>query len=275
MSKIKSRTILLILVLIVLAAIALAVAIYMKPASLIPEKDPPAVPEQEAQQEIEFLPMRPFREVVISQTPVVSEAPDFFWHADFRKTEDLLAWDIHEFQGLSTYQIRTVGEEGYLFCESDGTSSALLQVVDIPITGDPVLSWDWKVDVFPTKSPSDSLSAKDANDFPMRIYVVFKAKVRFLSYVIQYLWDEHSALGEVAGSPYSGRVKMLVVESGKTAQEDVWIHEERNIRQDYKQLFGKDADVNIQAIGFMTDSDNTKSHTQASFRNMRIQLNNA
>jgi len=48
---------------------------------------------------------------------------------------------------------------------------------------------------------------------------------------------------------------MIVVESG-VAHSNTWLTEERNIYQDYLDIFGEEPPM-ISAVAIMTDSDNT------------------
>ncbi len=62
-------------------------------------------------------------------------------------------------------------------------------------------------------------------------------------------------------NPYSDRVKMIVIESGKEAL-NTWITEERNIYKDYVEAFGVEPPM-MSGIAIMTDSDNTKESATA------------
>ena len=54
---------------------------------------------------------------------------------------------------------------------------------------------------------------------------------------------------------YTGRVKMIVIESGPS-QLGRWIDERRDLRADYRQAFG-DQPPTISGVAIMTDTDNT------------------
>ena len=63
-------------------------------------------------------------------------------------------------------------------------------------------------------------------------------------------------VGTIVSNPYTERVKMIVVESGKDSS-NTWITEERNLFDDYVAAFGAKPPM-ISGIAIMTDSDNTK-----------------
>ena len=54
---------------------------------------------------------------------------------------------------------------------------------------------------------------------------------------------------------------MLAVRSGN-GQAGTWVHEKRNVREDYKRLFEKEIDV-IDAVALMTDTDNAGGQAAA------------
>ena len=54
----------------------------------------------------------------------------------------------------------------------------------------------------------------------------------------------------------------VVVDSG-TADLGKWMTVTRNLRDDFTKAFGWSPDRNVGGIGFMTDSDNTRSSAEA------------
>ena len=59
---------------------------------------------------------------------------------------------------------------------------------------------------------------------------------------------------------------MIVVESGP-AKLNTWMTEERNVYDDYKRAFGEEPPL-ISGIAIMTDTDNTRTDTQARYRDL-------
>ena len=123
----------------------------------------------------------------------------------------------------------------------------------------PRLSWEWKVIEFPTNKKNEVLGDKMDNDYAARVYVMFKGSTILTSEVIQYIWDDHFEEGEWRDSPYSSRVKLLVVEKGISDNDDGWVAEERDLYEDYRFLFGKAPSKPLSAVGVGSDSDDTKS----------------
>jgi Protein of unknown function (DUF3047) len=74
-----------------------------------------------------------------------------------------------------------------------------------------------------------------------------------------YVWDHRLAVGTEIASPYTNRVRYVVLNSGE-AQLGTWQAHQRNIADDFKRAFGAESDsvpaVNAILVG--ADSDNTK-----------------
>ncbi len=77
-----------------------------------------------------------------------------------------------------------------------------------------------------------------------------------------YVWASHGELGSIVDSPYTSRVKIIVLESG-AAKKGRWLSEKRNIRADYRVAFGAGEIPQISGVAIMTDSDNTGDQAMA------------
>ena len=81
------------------------------------------------------------------------------------------------------------------------------------------------------------------------------------SRIIGYIWDTTAPVGSIFKSEKTGTVTYIVVESG-TAKLGQWITERRNVAEDFKKVYGDDAD-NPGAVSVSVDSDDTKSSAEA------------
>jgi hypothetical protein len=72
---------------------------------------------------------------------------------------------------------------------------------------------------------------------------------------INYIWESNSPIGTIVPNPYTDRVMMIVVQSGRTKLNQ-WIHQERNLYEDFKKVFGREPPM-ISGVAIMTDTDNT------------------
>jgi len=191
----------------------------------------------------------------------------------FDKQEALKSWTEKVFKGKTNYDISQDEQgRGYLVAKSIGTSSALYMEVDVDLDLFPQLVWEWKAVTFPVKKKHQDLGDGSENDFAARVYAVFRGGTVFTTHVIQYVWDERFPVGETAHSVFSKNVKVLVVESGPPKDGQEWVTERRDIVKDYLMLYGKPPNKDLGAIALMTDSDNTRTESEANFRYLSIEL---
>ena len=175
------------------------------------------------------------------------------------------------FEGKSRYEVKPARDgTNALFASSRGTSSAIFREVNIPISERPILSWEWRAAKFPSRKKNQVLADKSDNDYAARVYVVFGKNNPWMSDMIQYVWDDYFPKGSHGQSPYSNRVKILVVEHGKKGADE-WKKERRDLVQDYEMLFGKHPHHPVRAVALMSDSDNTHTDSEAVFRWIRLE----
>jgi hypothetical protein len=75
-------------------------------------------------------------------------------------------------------------------------------------------------------------------------------------------------VGTNTKSPYTGRTEIVVLQNNSSPLE-TWVSEEVNVYKDYRRLFGEEPSE-VQGIGIMTDSDNTKSIALAHYRRLSV-----
>lgn len=160
--------------------------------------------------------------------------------------------------------------------ESENGASGLITRERIDLEQYPILEWRWKVE----KMPARADIAKDTtDDAAARVYVTFdydglglvdRIKLTLLrrfgyseapSRALNYLWATRREEGAGRPSPYTDQIMMLPVRSGST-HTGQWVHERRNVRADYRQVFGEDPPA-VNGIAIMTDSDNTGGTARA------------
>ncbi len=169
-------------------------------------------------------------------------------------------WDLKEFTGHSGIEI--VRDEGHvaLRLQTQNSSFALYRDVVVDLRQYPMLRWSWKA----IRLPSGGDARERATDDQVaQIYIVIPRWPfpRINSDVVGYLWDTRAGLGEKVTSPRANNVRSIVVESGYQ-RLGFWLSEERNVRQDYIELFGREPS-RVGKIALMTDSNDTRSETEA------------
>ena len=164
--------------------------------------------------------------------------------------------------------------------ESNESASGLTKIVQFNPKEYPYLSWRWKVN----KAISGTdVTSKSGDDYAARIYVMFKYDVKDLPEdeqsrvnwykffngklpplaTINYIWGNKMELGRIVSSPYTERVKMVILKNKKSLLQK-WHTEERNIYEDYKKAFGEEP-KDVISIAIMTDTDNTNSMAESYF----------
>jgi hypothetical protein len=123
----------------------------------------------------------------------------------------------------------------------------------------PILEWTWKAVALP--KGADARRA-ETDDEALQLYVVwprFPQAIR--SQIIGYIWDSTAPVGSIFRSRRSGTVTYVVVRSGP---KDLgkWVTERRNVREDFKRIYGEELDdPGGLAIGI--DSDDVKGTAEA------------
>jgi hypothetical protein len=180
--------------------------------------------------------------------------------------ESLMGWQEKVFKGTTVFKIIEDDGSPYLRSQSQDACSGLYVKTEHRATPDLWISWKWRAKEFPHKKRPELLSNRPEDDFAARVYVIFPASNFFRSDVIEYIWDKEIPSGTLADSPYSERVKLLVVRTGPPGVVNGgWVEEERNIYEDYLKLFGKAPRHPVGLVALMSDSDNTGTSASADF----------
>jgi len=188
----------------------------------------------------------------------------------FNKENSLEEWQEKIFQNKVVYSIKSAKGDGYLLAKSDSACSGLIYRISFDAKKFPLMSWEWKVAQFPDKSKPSSAKTGwvEKDDYAARVYVIFPSWNFMNIKSIEYVWDENLPEGTITKSPYFGNIKLIVAESGRKNMDN-WVSEERNIYKDYKKCF-RGAPPPVGAIALMTDTDNTLSTAEASYKNIQV-----
>jgi len=167
--------------------------------------------------------------------------------------------------GSPSYNFVIVEDEGRkaLRLRSEDDSSTIAKDIKgtIDLKETPVLEWMWKSTVLPKGGNS---CRKATDDQAGQIFVVwprFPEPVR--SRIIGYVWDTTQPIGTICKSEKTGTVTYVVVRSGE-AELGKWITESRNVREDFKKIYGEEPD-RPGALSLSIDSNDTHSSSEAFF----------
>ena len=170
------------------------------------------------------------------------------------------------------YALIRDGDIVVLEAKSSASASALAREVEIEPAELPIVEWRWKISNLIERA---DLHSKKGDDYPARIYVGFAYDSTKLSIferalyefyrllygaypptrVLNYVWDGKAPAGTIAPNAYTGRVMMIVVESGADGVGE-WRTARRNLLEDYRRAFGEEPPA-ISTLAVMSDTDNT------------------
>jgi len=186
--------------------------------------------------------------LVFTPQMAMSETIEKQWLGKFSQG-DMAGWEEKSFAEHTHYQLN---DAKVLQAESEQGASCLYRKARIDLQQTPWLNWSWK-----TQQVFENIDerSKKGDDFVARIYVVIDGGLLFWKTVaLNYVWSSSQALGDVWPNPYTSNATMLAVESG-AEHVGVWRSYKRNVREDFRQLLGKDVRY-IDGIALMTDTDN-------------------
>lgn len=209
---------------------------------------------------------------------------------NFSKQKDMLpkSWKPLTFGSIDEHTSYTLIDDENIKvvkAESNESASGLTKEVSFNPKDYPYLSWRWKVN---KSIAGTDVTSKSGDDYAARVYVIFKYDVKDLSKeeqssvnwykffngelpplaTLNYIWGNKSDIGKIVSSPYTQRVKMVILKNKKSKLKE-WHMEERNIYEDYKKAFGEEP-KNVTNIAIMTDTDNTSAMAESYFGDIII-----
>ena len=165
--------------------------------------------------------------------------------------------------GSPAYDFTVVEDGGkkvlHLKSKNEGSTISKEVKGKVDLKATPILEWTWKAVALP-KGGNSCLKATD--DQAVQVYVAwprFPEAVR--SRIIGYVWDTTSPVGTMCKSEKTGTVHYVVVRSG-SAELGKWHTERRNVREDFKKIYGEEPD-NPGAVSISIDSNDTSSYSES------------
>lgn len=173
-------------------------------------------------------------------------------------------WQEKSFQGNTDYELVMAGEQQVLRADSDASASGLYRERTVDLTETPWLKWRWKVaDVL----EGIDETTKAGDDYPARVYVIFSGGLAFWrTRTVVYVWSSNQPVGSSWPNAFTDNARVIAVQSG-TEKAGQWVNESRNVREDYKRLFGEDV-TEADAVAIMTDTDNSGQKATAWYGNI-------
>ncbi|RLJ19772.1 hypothetical protein DJ030_08395 [bacterium endosymbiont of Escarpia laminata] len=187
---------------------------------------------------------------LLSGSAILHAAPPIVEHISI---DGLSGWERHDFKGHTSYQLIEEDGKQVIKAVSVGSASGLVKRISINLDKTPYLNWRWRVAGVLDRPDERS---RQGDDYPARVYVVKEGGwAPWRTRSITYVWSSSQAEGSVWPSAYTDQSMMVAVHSG-ASDVLLWKSERRNLKEDFKQLFGQDVHQ-IDLIALMTDTDNT------------------
>ncbi|RUP33962.1 MAG: DUF3047 domain-containing protein [Curvibacter sp.] len=198
-------------------------------------------------------------------------------------------WRNHHFPGkqITHFQYQRLDGRDAVEAQADASASLLRQVLRVEPERLGALKFSWKVPALITEA---DMTQRDADDSPVRVMLAFDGDRSKLSTrnammselaraltgedlpyaTLVYVWSNKLPQNSTLNSPRSDRIRKIVLESGP-AHLGQWLSYERDIRADYERCYGE-APGPLIGVAIMTDTDNTRSHSQAWYGPVQLQL---
>jgi Protein of unknown function (DUF3047) len=165
--------------------------------------------------------------------------------------------------GSPVYDFAVVENDGQtaLHMRSENDSSTISRDIrgKVNLEATPLLEWRWKVTTLPKAGNS---CRKATDDQAAQIFLVwprFPEAVR--SRIIGYVWDTTAKVGTICPSEKTRTVTYIVIRSGE-ADLGKWLTEQRNVREDFKKIYGEEPE-SPAAIALAIDSNDTKATAES------------
>ena len=151
------------------------------------------------------------------------------------------------------------------------------------------LSWRWRVDRL---LPGADLRVKEGDDTAVKVCVLFDLPIDNLSFgermvlrvarsqtddflpgaTVCYVWDAHLPVGTTLTSPFTGRLRYMVLDSG-SARRGQWVEQRRDVAADFLRLFGDESKTvpTIVGVAVGADADNTQARSLAYVRDLKLE----
>ena len=172
---------------------------------------------------------------------------------------DIAGWKMRVFEGETRYRIVELDGRRVLEADSVSSASSFYLEREFDLAETPVLEWRWRIEKTPGVANE---RVKEGDDFAARVYAVAPGRGIFgLPVAICYVWAGRARAGDAWPNPFTSKVMMFALDSGD-ANAGAWRTHRRNVRADFRRLFGRDVD-RLEGIAVMTDSDNSRRRARA------------
>lgn len=169
--------------------------------------------------------------------------------------------------------------------KSSAAASMFRRLISISANELGSVAFDWRVERLIEHA---DLTDADSADSPVRVVLAFDGnhdklspKTRMMFELaealtgeappyatLMYVWDNKASIEAIVPGGRSDRIRKIVVDSGP-AHTGQWRSHRRDIAADFHRAFGE-APGALIGIALLTDTDNTRSATEAYYRGVKL-----
>lgn len=148
----------------------------------------------------------------------------------------LTGWEQKSFSGTTTYNIVAEAGRKVLKASSNKTASGLVRKIKVDLNKTPVLNWSWKID---GQLKGLKEQSKQGDDYAARIYVIVDGGFfPWNSKAMNYVWSSNQGRGTTWGNAFLPKNAKMTAVRGTQDRAGAWQNEKRNVKQDFKRLYG-------------------------------------
>ncbi len=169
--------------------------------------------------------------------------------------QDLTGWEAKKFVGETEYSLTSLEGEWVVRAVSRNSASGLIKKIRVDLAEYPFLNWKWRIETHLPGTFDESL--KSGDDYAARIYgVVSGGLAIWNTRALNYVWAKNSPQAKTWPNAFAPDNAMMMALRSAQDRLAVWQSEKRNVRDDFKQAFGREIRF-IDAVVIMSDTDNT------------------
>lgn len=198
-------------------------------------------------------------------------------------------WIVTRNKKLTNYRLVNSEHGTVIHAKSSSAASGLMQPLSIELNKQTRLNWKWKINHLIETADNTQPHTEDA---PVRIILAFDGDKQKLTFkdsmsaemvklltgqdmpyaTLMYIWENHQPVNTIIANQHSGRIKMIVAESGST-HVGKWQHYQRQIADDFQAAFGE-LPGKLIGIGIFSDTDNTGKLAESWYGDISLQQSN-
>ena len=201
-----------------------------------------------------------------------------------------LDWEIFRVPGKESTQYRYVQHDGReaVLAVADATGSILRHRYRVEPSDLGRVNFSWKV---PSTASGANTALATLDDMPVRVVLAFegdRSKFSFKNTLLNelsrlltgeelpyaslvYAWSRVDKAGEVVPNDQTDRIRKLIVESGDQGYNQ-WRSYERDIRADYRKVFGEEPGA-LLSFAVFTEGEKNLGPLQAWYGPLKLEPN--